>query len=123
MDNSFNVNDPLVQQNKKKIKHLLDDPDIILYFVASNKLKQIISEGKHPLIQGITTWMKYHILEGSCIVIQKRIVWEMINKTLDKKNTFVFSNGDIRLKWENQIITDTGVGHSDLSLMNDWVKK
>lgn len=121
--NSFNPNDPLIQQNRAKVKKVLDDPNMIVYFVPSATLKQVVAQGEHPLVQGITSWMKFQILQGKGIRIQKRIVWEMICGTLDHKNTFIFSNGDMRISWQGQAMGDTGVGWDDNSLWDDIIKK
>ena len=119
----FNPKDPLIQQNKLKVKELLDNPDIIIYFVASPGLRRLVAIGEHPLLHGITSFMKFHIIQGSGIRIQKRIVWDMICGALDPKNTFVFSNGDIRISWQGKVSSDTGVGWDDRSLWTDIIKK
>ena len=123
LNEQFDPQDPLIQQNKSKVQKLLFDANVELYFVPSPYLQQVIAKGEHPNIQGLTQWIKEAFLVGNGIIIQKRIVWDLINNRLDKKNAFVFSNGDIRVRWLSKDITGAdGIKVEHKSLKNDIVK-
>ena len=119
---TLNPKDPLIQQNLPYVKKLLYEPRAKIYFVASPWLRQTLADGKHPMIQGIVPWIKDTLVSGKGLIIQKRIVWELINGTLDQKNTFVFSNGDIRITWTDINPGETDVGWEDKNLMVDILK-
>lgn len=120
---TLNPKDPLIQENLPRIRMLLDNPNARLYFVASPWLREIIAKEGHPLIKGIVPWIKETLVSGKGLIIQKRIVWELLTGTLDKKNEFIFSNGDIRITWmRSEPIKDTDVGWEDRNLITDILK-
>ena len=121
----FNPKDPLIQENLNHIYALLLDPRAIVYFIASPWLREILAKGEHPLIQGIVPWIKETLVNGKGLLIQKRIVWDLIKGVLDKKNEFIFSNGDMRITWDSEDsipVLDTGISWEDKSLFSDIIK-
>ncbi len=119
----FDPKDPLIQKNLPKVKKLLfDDDNIRVYFVPSPWLRQVVATGENPLVQGLVEWIKLEFLQGNGIVVQKRLLWDLINDDLDEKNTFIFSNGDFRVAWENVDPVSTGISWEDKSIKNDILK-
>ena len=125
MEKQFNPRDPSVQENKAKIRAILADKNVVVYFLASSYLCQIIAKGEHPLIQGMVPWIRDTLLQGKGIIVQKRIIMDLINDKLDEKNKFLFSNGDFRVAWQrrNGIVNNNGISWSDKSLRKDILKQ
>jgi len=93
--------DPKIKNNLPKIKEIIMKNNIILYFVPSPHLKELVSKGEHILLQGMAKNRKIEILSGKPQMIQKRMVWEWLNNTLDEKNSFVLANGEVRVVDKN----------------------
>jgi len=89
--------DPRIKNNLPKIKEVIMKDNVILYFIPSPHLKELISRGQHALIQGIANNRKIELLSGLPQKIQKRMVWKWLNNTLDEKNSFILTNGEIRV--------------------------
>ena len=122
-NNSLNPNDPYIKQNLSRVKSLLDNKNITTYFVASPRLRQVLKKQEHPFSKGIVDWIKFSLIEGKGVIIQKRMVWEYLNNTLDEKNTWLFKNGDIRINWTNDSGSSPDIVWEDISLKNDVLKK
>jgi len=106
--------DPTIQQNLPKIKALIMKDNVRLYFIPSPFLRNLITKGEHPLLQQMPKARKMEILSGEGIFIQKLMVWKWLSNTLDKKNSFILSNGEIRVvdtafASHGTLITDKGV--------------
>ena len=91
----FNPKDPLF--NMEKAKELLRNKDVILVFIPSAKLRELIAKGEHPIASALGPNIKNIYLEGDGVVIQKRLVWEYIHGKLDSRHTWIFQNGEIKI--------------------------
>ena len=90
-------NDPQIINNLPKIKEIIMKENITLYFLPSPYLREIVAQGTLPLVQNMPLARKAEILTGEGISIQKRLVLAWLSNKLDAKNTFILSNGDIRI--------------------------
>jgi len=88
---------PTIQQNLPKIKEIIIKDNVRLYFVPSTHLRDLISKGVHPLLKDMPKPRKMEILSGQGIFIQKRLVWEWLSNKLDDRNSFILSNGEVRV--------------------------
>jgi hypothetical protein len=102
------INDPRVKQNINKIKELLNKKEIQVCFIPSVWLKDIIAKGEHPFVKDIPNNRKTELLSGGGVIIQKQMVYNWIENKLDKKNSFILSNGDIRVIDPNLILLSDG---------------
>ena len=93
----FNMNDPVIKEKMKKIESFIMRDDILLYFLPSSKLKNIVAQGEAKILKGMPDKHKASILSGEGIYVQKRMVMDWIKGKLDEKNSFILSNGDIRM--------------------------
>lgn len=89
--------DPKKLQNLPKIKQIIMNKNVYLYFLPSPYLKTLVAKGEDPMIKDIPASRKAEILSGNGIMIQKLMVWKFIEGTLDKKRSFILSNGEIRV--------------------------
>jgi len=97
LEKPFDHKDPKLHEKLPQVEQIIFDKNLVMYFVPSSWLREIVAKGEHPFVQGLVKWIAQAFLENKGILIQKRIAWELINGTLDEKNTFIFSNGDIRV--------------------------
>jgi len=93
----FSPNDSRVKENLPKIKKSLLDPNIIIYFIPSDKLKKEILAGINPLLQGMPESYISVFLENKGLIIQKRMLFEWLEGKLDDKNSYMLSNGEIKI--------------------------
>jgi len=93
----FSPNDSRIKENLPKIKKSLLDTNIVIYFVPSDKLKKELLSGTNPLLQGIPKSYVSVFLEGKGLIIQKRMLFEWLEGKLDDKNSYMLSNGEIKV--------------------------
>ena len=93
----FSPNDPRVKENLPKIKKALLDTSISIYFVPSKKLKKELLDGNNPLLTGIPTTFVSILLENKGLVIQKQMLFKWLEGTLDQKNSYMLSNGEVKI--------------------------
>jgi len=88
-----------LKNNKARLKKILlnFDSTIVFYFIPSPELRGIVAKGEEPLIKDMPDKMKELILSGVGHGIQKKMVYDFLTGKLDKKNTFILSNGEIRV--------------------------
>jgi len=90
-------NDNRIKETLPKIKEKLKDVNIKLYFIPSQKLKEEISLNNNPIIQGIPKPFIEILLSGKGIIIQKRMLYDWLAGDLDKKNSYILNNGEIKV--------------------------
>lgn len=91
------MKDPKKLQNLPKIKEIIMNRNVYLYFLPSPHLKTLVAKGEDPMIKDMPDVRKTEILSGNGIMVQKLMVWKWIEGTLDKKRSFILSNGEIRV--------------------------
>lgn len=104
MENKSGINPNLsdkMKQNINKVKSSLLDPSISAYFVPSPKLKEMVLKNDHPIIRKLPTNIRTLILGEYPFYIQNRLVWEFISGETNEDNSFILSNGEIRIVMEN----------------------
>lgn len=102
----FNPNDPKIKENLPKIKEIIMNKKVTLFFVPSQKLRRMVSDPQNPMFKEMPEKHKAAILTGEGIFIQKKMIWDWINGALDHKNSFILSNGDIRVFDDNYKIIE-----------------
>jgi len=104
----FTPNDIRVKENLHKIKKSLENREVKIYFLPSKKLKEKIALNNDPMIKGIPESFVSMLLSGKGIIIQKRMLYDWLAGDLDKKNSYILSNGEIKvvggLKNINEVI-------------------
>ena len=93
----FSPNDSRIKENLPKIKKSLLDTNIVIYFIPSDKLKKEMLAGTNPLLQGMPKSYVSVLLENKGLVIQKRMLFEWLEGKLDDKNSYMLSNGEIKI--------------------------
>jgi len=91
-----------------KIKEILSDPNLEIYFIPSSRLKEIVMKGDNPMFADMPDIRKSEILSGYAIRIQNRMVIEFLNGELDEKNSFILSNGEIKVNDGNYKLLENG---------------
>ncbi|MAH42652.1 hypothetical protein CL614_02905 [archaeon] len=81
----------------KKIKNAINNEDVEFYFLPNTRLKDLIMQNSHPIIQELPQNMKLTFLEGKGISIANDMVLKFIEGNLDKKNKLILDNGEIRV--------------------------
>ena len=100
----FNPNDERVKKNLPKIKKALLDNNIEIYFQPSEKLRRLIMSGTHPMLKGICKEFASILISSDGIRIQKRMLFDWLNAVLDEKNSFIMSNGEVKIVGSDQQI-------------------
>jgi len=93
----FSPNDSRIKENLPKIKKALLNKDISIYFVPSEKLKKELIAGNNPLLQGMPKVFITILLENKGLVIQKQMLFKWLEGTLDQKNSYMLSNGEVKI--------------------------
>lgn len=104
--NDLNPNNTSIKENLPRIYELIMNKNVTIYFVPSSNLRELISKNEHPYVKDIPSSFKAILLSGNGLLIQKKMVWNWLNGKLDSKNSWILSNGDLR------------VSDSDLNLVN-----
>lgn len=102
--NKFNPSDPKIQANIGKIKDLLSKENIHIFFVASPALIDAIVKDENPLVKGLPNSHKEILISGDGLKISSSLVLKWIDGTLDEKNKFILSNGDIRVEEDKSFV-------------------
>jgi hypothetical protein len=93
----FSPNDSRIKENLPKIKKVLLNKDISIYFVPSEKLKKELISGNNPLLQGIPKTFVTILLDDKGLVIQKQMLFKWLEGKLDQKNSYILSNGEVKI--------------------------
>lgn len=105
------------QQNKKKIKSILSDPNIIIWYRANRKLIDMMISNKHPMVISLPKSMKQVLMEGKGIAVSYNIVLKYLEDILDESNSFIFDNGEIFVTVKNRDVV-TGVTKQIIKLQD-----
>lgn len=86
------------------LKDRIKQGNIEFMFVASPYLLEIITAGQHPYVKTLHDAFKIGFLEKRPVSLSSKIVIDFLENKLDKKNHFILSNGEIRVKEDSKII-------------------
>ena len=95
--NKFTPQDPDIKKKIPKIKEALSKEGVQIFFVPSNKLRDLIAKGEDPMVTGIPIEFQEIFLRGDGIRIGKKMVLDWLSGDLNEKDSFALSNGDIRI--------------------------
>ncbi len=90
----------LTKEQIKEIKTKLQKNDVTFFIVPTAQLKEIITKGESPLVQGLASSICLPILEGNGVIISTRMLIEWMEGKLDIRNSFILNNSDIRILGE-----------------------
>ncbi|MBC8302108.1 MAG: hypothetical protein H8E55_40875 [Pelagibacterales bacterium] len=85
------------------IKNAVNDDKVTFYFLPNARLKDLILQNTHPIVQELPQDMKVVFLENKGIAITNDMVLTFIDGTIDKNNKFILDNGEIRVVDNNDI--------------------
>jgi len=85
------------QQEINKLKELCSQGDIPFFFIPSSYLRELILKNEHPIIKKISETFKKTFLSGKGYFIHQDLVIKFLEGKADKLNTFVLSNGEIKI--------------------------
>jgi len=89
------------QQEINRLKELCSKGDIPFFFIPSNHLKYLISENTHPLVKKINNTYKSTYLSGNGYFVHQDLIIKFLEGKADQLNTFILSNGEIRINNSN----------------------
>jgi len=112
----------LIEKNLPRIKQIVSDPDILIWYKASKQFQKMMVNGKHPSISKMPQKMKEILLQGSGVLIEPNMVILWMEKKLDTNNSFVLDNGEIFITVRNNI-SSTGVTKEIINLKDDIIKE
>ncbi len=84
----------------EKIKNLGLQGSIDFYFIPSQTLINMIIRGGDPVIDSLPLFSKKLFTElerDQGVLLDTNMVWKYIDGTLDKKNTYLFDLGEIKI--------------------------
>ena len=93
----FNPKSEQIQKNLPKIKQIIMNDNVELFFVPSVELQELVTKNEHPYVKEIPDSRRAELISAHPVMIQKLLVWRWINGELDEKNSFILNNGDIRV--------------------------
>lgn len=92
-----------VSDKIQQIKNAVQDDKVMFYFIPSQRLKDIILQNAHPIIQDLPQDLKIIFLENKGIALTNDMVLNFIEGSLDTNNKFILDNGEIRVVDNNHI--------------------
>ena len=95
--------DPNVIKNRAKIKALINRKDLTIFIAGTPEFINMLILDTHPIAKQIPKKFKDVLIQGNGIRIQKKMVSDWIDGTLDVRNAFVLQNCDIRVSEEPKI--------------------
>ena len=90
-----------IRKRLPEIRKILFDDNVEIFFIPSTNLRNLVAKGQHPLLVGMPDAFKAIILEGKGMLMQKLMVYKWLTGSLDEKNAFVLSNGELRILNDN----------------------
>jgi len=87
----------------QQIKNSIQDDKVVFYFLPSERLKDLILQNVHPIIQDLPQDLKIIFLENKGIAITNDMALSFIDGSIDKSNKFILENGEIRVVDNNHI--------------------
>ena len=85
-------------QQMLAIKEKISRDDVEFFYVPSADIRSRIVKGDDVELNKINNDLKTIILEGHAFKISRDMVIRYIEDTLDKMNTFMLNNGEIRVE-------------------------
>lgn len=94
------------EQKTKLANAINNDPTVEFFIVATDNLRNFIIKG-HPVASQLPKIWAQTFLEGKGIRIEKSMVKFWIEGKLDKRNTFVLNNCEIRVETTFQKLVES----------------
>jgi len=102
-----NKSKPTSKEMLEKMRKLGIDKEVEFYFVPSQELRNRIARGGDPILDQLPESAKKIILTcppGKGISQYNQMVLKYIEGTLDKRNSYVFDLGEIRVQNANELM-------------------
>ena len=93
----LNPNDERVKKSLPAIEKALRDRGIQIYFEPSQLLRNMIIAGTHPMLKDLCKDFAAILISEKGIRIQKMMVYNWLKGDLDEKNSFILSNGEVKI--------------------------
>ncbi|MAG25682.1 hypothetical protein CMI47_08905 [Candidatus Pacearchaeota archaeon] len=87
----------------KRIRNAIKDEKVEFYFIPSARLKDLILQNSHPIIQKLPQDLKVVFLQSKAVAITNDMVMNFIDETIDDNNKFILDNGEIRVVDNNDL--------------------
>tara|TARA_Y100000310_G_C20362060_1_gene659453 strand:+ start:432 stop:764 length:333 start_codon:yes stop_codon:yes gene_type:complete len=87
----------------EQFKKLIVADKIEFFFVPSAYLRELTSQGWHPVAKSIPKTFQKGILLGNKIVLSKRIVCDYLDNNLKNPWDFILTNGEIRVQNDQSV--------------------
>jgi len=87
----------------QRIRNAVKDENVEFYFIPNARLKDLILQNSHPVIQELPQDIKVIFLQSQGIAISNNMVMGFIDGTIDNNNKFVLDNGEIRVVDNNDL--------------------
>jgi hypothetical protein len=100
----FNPKDPKIQANLPKIREILKNDLVEVFVLPTAKLREMILKNEHPIIQKLGPSTKKVFLQGNGLLIQKKMIWNWINGTLDENHAFILSLSEVRIREDGNVL-------------------
>lgn len=95
--------DKATKRDIGKIKKILLEKEVTIFYKASPDFIELLVADANPLVKQIPKPFKEILITGQGIRIQKRMMLDWIEGSLDDKNAFVLANGEISLVQDKNI--------------------
>jgi len=99
----------------QRIRNAVKDNKVEFYFIPSARLKDLILQNTHQVIQKLPQDLKVIFLQSQGVSITNDMVMDFIDGTIDNNNKFILDNGEIRVVDNN----DLRLSIADLKVKGD----
>lgn len=98
-----------MDNQKEKVHNAINDPDVTFFLFPTPALKNAISAGEHPAVQGMTADAKAALLEGKCLPVSKDDVLGLLEGRLKDDRAWLMMTGDVRVAGAVQVVANDAV--------------
>ena len=116
---TINPNDTFIRNNIEKVRKIISDTEVLPWFMATPKLKQLIANGD-PRTVGIAEFYKKTLLEGNGLALDNNTLIKYLDGTIDDRNKFLLDNSEIRVSFSSG--TEDGSTLFNRKLFGDILK-
>jgi len=92
--------------NKEKIKKIIEDPNVVLRYLASDSFIELLKLNINPIAKRMPAAFKLLVINKLPIPLDSNIVIRYLDSLLDSFNTCVLDHGEIIVDFKSNLVSD-----------------
>ncbi len=98
------MTEPLDTNKKAQLTNAITDPKSVIFAVATQQLKDMITSNEHPIIKQLPPLFKNMFLANEGIVMNPTLITQLLDNTISVKQRFLLDLCVIHIKTAQQKI-------------------